>query len=608
MLRLVRCSHTLTYKITRSHNRVAAVLAAMMGNRGLVVFIFFFFSSRRRHTRWTGDWSSDVCSSDLGAKFRNSGPGAYASPFPMSNALGAHSTRPWARAAASESVQAGAVVPEDPSLVLLGERELEEMRGGLGILRVVVRIVGRENEAGAGAAVHGVSRRLLVAFDGDEALADEVLARPLCDRWILEAPRILPVLVETPEPEGQPGPVAFEEGHLQSWEAGQHPAERHRLHGQHLLHAVRARVLECERVVAEAIRPHRGHGRGHGLVEAERHAEVLDRRPERIEDRPVPVDSGARRVRSEKDRLEAQLRHRAARLADRQGDVLDREHGRSVHPPGIAGLAEVGQPVVVGPRDRGRERRVHVRVAVHEEAPRGVEHGHVDPFAIHRTKLRRGVEAALDVLGKPVQPARERHAGDPSRQEELVRAVDGHADVRGLALSPARRPVPERGIDVALPQVDRLQHVHVAVEDLEPVFHAGSSFVQATGFSSVPIPSISTFTTSPGWRKTPRPNPTPDGVPVESTSPGSSVIVCERNASRSPMLWVRSSVRASCMTWSFTVVLRLRRSGSSMNASGTRYGPMGQNVSAHLPMSQSILKSRRLGTTNERAVTSFTIV
>src|SRR5690348_17401038 len=30
-----------------------------------VFFFFFFFSSRRRHTRWTGDWSSDVCSSDL---------------------------------------------------------------------------------------------------------------------------------------------------------------------------------------------------------------------------------------------------------------------------------------------------------------------------------------------------------------------------------------------------------------------------------------------------------------------------------------------------------------------------------------------------------------
>src|SRR5215203_1604157 len=33
----------------------------------LVVFsFFFFFSSRRRHTRYWRDWSSDVCSSDLG--------------------------------------------------------------------------------------------------------------------------------------------------------------------------------------------------------------------------------------------------------------------------------------------------------------------------------------------------------------------------------------------------------------------------------------------------------------------------------------------------------------------------------------------------------------
>src|SRR5437868_8259756 len=28
--------------------------------------VFFFFSSRRRHTRSKRDWSSDVCSSDLG--------------------------------------------------------------------------------------------------------------------------------------------------------------------------------------------------------------------------------------------------------------------------------------------------------------------------------------------------------------------------------------------------------------------------------------------------------------------------------------------------------------------------------------------------------------
>src|SRR5919201_4202907 len=34
-------------------------------NLYLVYTFFFFFSSRRRHTRLQGDWSSDVCSSDL---------------------------------------------------------------------------------------------------------------------------------------------------------------------------------------------------------------------------------------------------------------------------------------------------------------------------------------------------------------------------------------------------------------------------------------------------------------------------------------------------------------------------------------------------------------
>src|SRR5207248_5817536 len=37
---------------------------------------FFFFSSRRRHTRSYGDWSSDVCSSDLlqYVPYRGTGP------------------------------------------------------------------------------------------------------------------------------------------------------------------------------------------------------------------------------------------------------------------------------------------------------------------------------------------------------------------------------------------------------------------------------------------------------------------------------------------------------------------------------------------------------
>src|SRR5690606_40660206 len=33
----------------------------------------FFFSSRRRHTRFSRDWSSDVCSSDLSSRFVRKG-------------------------------------------------------------------------------------------------------------------------------------------------------------------------------------------------------------------------------------------------------------------------------------------------------------------------------------------------------------------------------------------------------------------------------------------------------------------------------------------------------------------------------------------------------
>src|SRR5256885_5888021 len=38
---------------------------ARRGRLNSSVVYFFFFSSRRRHTRLQGDWSSDVCSSDL---------------------------------------------------------------------------------------------------------------------------------------------------------------------------------------------------------------------------------------------------------------------------------------------------------------------------------------------------------------------------------------------------------------------------------------------------------------------------------------------------------------------------------------------------------------
>src|SRR5205809_4603670 len=52
-----------------------------------IFFIFFFFSSRRRHTRCSRDWSSDVCSSDLGVESLPRGsrpPGRLSTPSPQS--------------------------------------------------------------------------------------------------------------------------------------------------------------------------------------------------------------------------------------------------------------------------------------------------------------------------------------------------------------------------------------------------------------------------------------------------------------------------------------------------------------------------------------------
>src|SRR5256885_6595925 len=47
-------------------NRPGPTLTIYTGWRDCAaVALFFFFSSRRRHTRLQGDWSSDVCSSDL---------------------------------------------------------------------------------------------------------------------------------------------------------------------------------------------------------------------------------------------------------------------------------------------------------------------------------------------------------------------------------------------------------------------------------------------------------------------------------------------------------------------------------------------------------------
>src|SRR5690348_17702983 len=49
------------------YNTVAVKILMLSADVSImsIPLFFFFFSSRRRRTRWTGDWSSDVCSSGL---------------------------------------------------------------------------------------------------------------------------------------------------------------------------------------------------------------------------------------------------------------------------------------------------------------------------------------------------------------------------------------------------------------------------------------------------------------------------------------------------------------------------------------------------------------
>src|SRR2546430_12497641 len=87
--------------------RRAGVFRAWVG-RSLVIRLFFF-SSRRRHTRFDCDWSSDVCSSDLGFSFgdwlafattRSDYPGATTDKDLIQTAYFARSTALLAKTAA----------------------------------------------------------------------------------------------------------------------------------------------------------------------------------------------------------------------------------------------------------------------------------------------------------------------------------------------------------------------------------------------------------------------------------------------------------------------------------------------------------------------------
>ena len=129
---------------------------------------------------------------------------------------------------------------------------------------------------------------------------------------------------------------------------------------------------------------------------------------------------------------EPELLDRAPRLFDRVAHFVRRDHPGSEQALGIC-RAVVVEPVVVGARDGGGERRVQVVHGLGEEAARGIDHSDVDAFRVHRRELRPTVIARKTSFGS------QSYAGAKTR-ETLMSLV------RTLTL---RFPDPERALQRA---------------------------------------------------------------------------------------------------------------------------------------------------------------
>src|SRR2546430_7427873 len=108
-----------------------------------------------------------------------------------------------------------------------------------------------------------------------------------------------------------------------------------------------------------------------------------------------------------------------------------------------------------------------------------------------------------------------------------------------------------------------------------------------TWLVSRPKSATSISTISPGLRNSPRGRPTPSGVPVAITSPGSNVTRSLAAAIRAATPTTMSDVFASCLSWPFTHRRSSKSCGFSTRNAGPKPGPTGVDWSAPLDGSQS---------------------
>src|SRR5205807_4166893 len=114
---------------------------------------FFFFSSRRRHTRLQGDWSSDVCSSDLKGGGKPFGP----TPRKYTKDMPREMRRQALRAAVAAKIAAGELSAVETLDVRDGKtKSLVGRLAGLGVAGAPTLLVVRELDGGLARAARNV--------------------------------------------------------------------------------------------------------------------------------------------------------------------------------------------------------------------------------------------------------------------------------------------------------------------------------------------------------------------------------------------------------------------------------------------------------------------
>src|SRR5216684_262722 len=178
---------------------------------------------------------------------------------------------------------------------------------------------------------------------------------------------------------------------------------------------------------------------------------------------------------------------------------------------------------------------------------------------LQRDPLGEAVAAEVDV---PVEHR------VPVALRDLAEGHAGHERQRVVGLED--ETVPDRGA------VQRWLARHVDGQLVGYEDHDVPPAGSITVFSKMPRPSMATRTTSPARRYRPRPAPTPDGVPVAMTSPGSSVTTSLAAETSSATVQTMSDVDASCWSSPFTHSRSRRSCGLGTWNAGVIPGPRGR--------------------------------